>query len=42
MNDNGHSAETPEAKNCHGLDNMKWRAEVLSADLNIVSDASRG
>ena len=42
MNDNGHSAETPEAKNGHGLDNMKWRAEVLSADLNIVSDASRG
>ena len=42
IKDNGHNTETTEVKNGHGLDNMKWRAEQLSADLNIVSDANQG
>ena len=42
IEDNGHDNETAQVKNGHGLENMKWRAEQLSADLNIVSDTEQG
>ena len=42
IEDNGHDNETTQVKNGHGLENMKWRAEQLSADLNIVSNTGQG
>ena len=42
IKDNGRTPEQDKTKNGHGLNNMKWRAEQLSADLNIISDPSQG